>query len=121
MKNFCIDNNILYGTKPIFDYAASMDESDMVTAALLTDSAAVIQPGIKPTACSMGNTLPKEPNKYLNKPSLYEPRTNQFWNDEYISTYVLYSHLNPDIGMAGRKPEFIVQSVDWITSVGLPS
>lgn len=59
--------------------------------------------------------------KYLNKPQLYESSTNQFWNDEYISKYVLDSHLNPGVDMASRKPEFIDQSVYWITSIAPPS
>ena len=62
----------------------------------------------------------KELSQFLNKPSLYASSTNQFWNDEYISKFVLDSHLNPGVDAASRKPEFIDKSVDWIASIAPP-
>lgn len=63
----------------------------------------------------------KKISKYLTKPRLHESSTNQFWNDEHISSYVLETHLNPQADRASRKPEFMDQSVDWIISIAPPS
>ncbi len=51
---------------------------------------------------------------FLVRPPLYAPGTNQFWNDEYISHFVLESHLNPDVEAASRCPDFVDESVAWI-------
>ncbi len=60
-------------------------------------------------------------SKFLNKPKLYAPSTNQFWNDEHISKFLLDSHLNPSVEAASRKPDFIDESVSWIERVAPPS
>ncbi|MCG8501857.1 MAG: class I SAM-dependent methyltransferase [Firmicutes bacterium] len=55
--------------------------------------------------------------KYTSKPKLYAPSTNQFWDDEYISKGLLEAHLNPNWDGATRKPEFLDQSVKWISKI----
>ncbi len=59
--------------------------------------------------------------QFLNKPKLYAPSTNQFWNDKYISKFVLDSHLNPSVEAASRNPGFIDKSVSWIARTAPPS
>ncbi len=58
---------------------------------------------------------------FLDKPQLYASGTNQFWNDEHISQFVLESHLNPSVDAASRKPEFMDKSVRWIARIAPPS
>ena len=62
----------------------------------------------------------KELEPFLNKPPLYTSSTNQFWNDDHISRYVLDSHLNPDEDAASRNPVFTDRSVSWIASIAPP-
>lgn len=52
-----------------------------------------------------------------NKPEVYTPSSAAFWNDEYISKYLLEAHLNPNQEGASRKHDFIEESVQWITSL----
>ncbi len=52
--------------------------------------------------------------QYLKLPRLYEPGEFMFWKDDYISRKLLEVHLDPNVDLASRKPEFIDRSVDWI-------
>lgn len=58
-----------------------------------------------------------ELKKYTNKPKLYAPSTNKFWDDEHISKGLLEAHLNPNWDAATRKPEFLDRSVNWISKI----
>jgi len=62
-----------------------------------------------------------ELKKYTTKPKLYEPSTNKFWDDEHISKGMLEAHLNPNWDAATRKPEFLDNSVKWISKIAPPS
>jgi len=53
----------------------------------------------------------------LQKPECYAKTEEKFWNDPHISKGMLDAHLNPRTDAASRKPEFIDQSVDWISSL----
>ena len=59
--------------------------------------------------------------KYLTKPELYAPGTNNFWDDEHISKGLLEAHLDPDLEAATRKHGFLDRSVDWISEIAPPS
>jgi len=59
--------------------------------------------------------------KYLTKPELYAPGTDNFWDDEHISKGLLEAHLDPDLDAATRKHDFLNRSVDWISKVAPPS
>jgi SAM-dependent methyltransferase len=59
--------------------------------------------------------------KYLTRPELYAPSTNNFWDDEHISKGLLEAHLNPNWDAATRKHEFLDRSVNWISSIAPPS
>lgn len=62
-------------------------------------------------------------NKLLEatkKPELYAPSTMKFWDDEYISKYLLEAHLDFGDDAASRKPELINKSVEWITQLAPP-
>lgn len=41
--------------------------------------------------------------KAAQKPEIYTQGTAVMWVDEYISTQLLETHLNPDIELASRK------------------
>jgi SAM-dependent methyltransferase len=56
-----------------------------------------------------------------NKPPLYAPSTNNFWDDEHISKGLLKAHLDPDRDAATRRHEFADQSVCWIAAIAPPS
>ena len=56
-----------------------------------------------------------------NKPPLYAPSTNNFWNDEHISKGLLKAHLDPDSDAATRRHQFVDESVRWIASIAPPS
>lgn len=58
-----------------------------------------------------------ELKKYITKPKLYAPSTNNFWDDEHISKDLLEAHLNPRWDAATRKPEFLDKSVNWISKI----
>lgn len=58
-----------------------------------------------------------ELKKYITKPKLYVPSTNEFWDDEHISKGLLEAHLNPNWDAATRKPEFLDKSVNWISKI----
>ena len=62
-----------------------------------------------------------EIKKFLIKPKLYAPSTNNFWDDEHISKGLLEAHLDPISDAATRKHEFIDNSVSWITKIAPPS
>lgn len=57
----------------------------------------------------------------ITKPRLYTPSTNNFWDDEHISKGMLEAHLDPNWDAATRKPEFLDNSVSWITKIAPPS
>jgi Methylase involved in ubiquinone/menaquinone biosynthesis len=58
--------------------------------------------------------------QFTKRPKLYEKSTSIFWDDEHISKGLLEAHLDPTVGDASRKPEFIEQSAEWITSIAAP-
>lgn len=58
-----------------------------------------------------------ELKKYITKPKLNTPSTNNFWDDEHISKGMLEAHLNPNWDAATRKPEFLDKSVNWILKI----
>ncbi|MCL1799742.1 MAG: methyltransferase domain-containing protein [Promicromonosporaceae bacterium] len=43
--------------------------------------------------------------------------TPEFWDDPHISEQMLAAHLNPGWDAASRRPEFIDQSVAWLSDV----
>ncbi len=49
-----------------------------------------------------------------NKPEIYTKGTAVMWVDEYISTQLLETHLNPDIELASRKETTICKTIEWI-------
>ncbi len=59
--------------------------------------------------------------KFMQKPQLYEPSSNKFWNDEHISKGMLEAHLNKEWEAATRKYDFVINSVEWISSIAPPS
>lgn len=59
--------------------------------------------------------------KFMQRPQLYEPSSDKFWNDEHISKGMLEAHLNKDREAATRKYDFVINSVDWISSIAPPS
>lgn len=59
----------------------------------------------------------KQLQTILIKPKLYEKTSEKFWNDPHISKGMLETHLNPNTNAASRKPEFIEQSVLWLSSM----
>lgn len=59
--------------------------------------------------------------KFMQKPQLHEPSSNKFWNDEHISKGMLEAHLNKDLEAATRKYDFVINSVEWISSIAPPS
>ena len=63
----------------------------------------------------------KQVLKYIQKPLLYEPSSSKFWNDEHISKGMLEAHLNKDWDAETRKHDFIIKSIDWISSIAPPS
>lgn len=56
----------------------------------------------------------KELLKTAQKPEIYTQGTAVMWVDEYISTQLLETHLNPDIELASRKKATIASTVEWI-------
>ncbi|MHC1682714.1 MAG: class I SAM-dependent methyltransferase [Clostridiaceae bacterium] len=48
------------------------------------------------------------------KPALFTPGEEHFWDDPYIATQMLEAHLSPDTDAASRKPQTIDRHVDWI-------
>ena len=52
--------------------------------------------------------------KYLGKPPLFERGNASMWEDPYISKQLLKVHLDPNCGMASRKPEVIDNTVKWM-------
>lgn len=55
--------------------------------------------------------------KDLPKPTLYEPSTAKFWDDEHISKMMLEAHLNKNWDAASRKYDFMIESSKWIKSL----
>ena len=58
----------------------------------------------------------KELIKAAQKPELYTPGTASMWQDAYISSQLLQTHLSQHTDLASRKETTIVSTVDWITS-----
>jgi len=52
--------------------------------------------------------------KTAQKPELYTRGTAEMWVDEYISTQLLLTHLNPDMELASRNDATISLTVEWI-------
>ncbi len=59
--------------------------------------------------------------KLMQRPQLYELSSDKFWNDEHISKGMLEAHLNKDWEAATRKYDFVINSVEWISSIASPS
>lgn len=70
-----------------------------------------------------GNKLDLNLLKVLaQKPGIFEPGEELFWDDPHISKRMLKAHLNPDIDAASRKPETIEKTVkNLIDSLNLKS
>lgn len=49
------------------------------------------------------------------RPPLYAPDPAKLWDDDYISSRILETHLDPDVEAASRAPEVIDTSVRWIS------
>ncbi|MBN2434369.1 MAG: class I SAM-dependent methyltransferase [Spirochaetes bacterium] len=57
----------------------------------------------------------KELQKINKRPALYSQYTAQaLWDDEYISTQMLDTHLDDSIDLASRSGEFMARSAKWI-------
>lgn len=69
----------------------------------------------------MKNFMLKAIKQFAKKPPLYEKSDAKFWNDLYISQRMLEAHLNPDLESATRKLDFVLKSVDWISTVVPPA
>jgi SAM-dependent methyltransferase len=52
--------------------------------------------------------------KLAEKPPLFEPSPERFWDDPYIAQQMLKAHLSPNTDAASRKPETIRRTVEWI-------
>jgi 2-polyprenyl-3-methyl-5-hydroxy-6-metoxy-1,4-benzoquinol methylase len=48
------------------------------------------------------------------KPPLFEPGEEHFWNDPYISQQMLAAHIDPNTDAASRRPETIERTVAWM-------
>ncbi|MBN2469625.1 MAG: class I SAM-dependent methyltransferase [Anaerolineae bacterium] len=48
------------------------------------------------------------------KPTLFAPGEPRFWNDPYIATQMLATHLDPNTDLASRRPETIDRIVTWL-------
>ena len=56
------------------------------------------------------------------KPHLFEPGEEHFWNDPYISQQMLAAHIDPGTDAASRQPETIESTVAWmVRRLGLPA
>jgi SAM-dependent methyltransferase len=56
----------------------------------------------------------------LEKPPVFEPDGQKFWDDPYISGQMLAAHLDPETDAASRRPESIDCAAAWIAeTVGL--
>jgi SAM-dependent methyltransferase len=65
----------------------------------------------------MKNKIFKELEIINKRPEPFEFYTaSDLWTDEHTSKQMLSFHLNEDIDISSRKMEFIIRSVDWITS-----
>ena len=53
--------------------------------------------------------------KHMKPPLMYAESTSIFWKDEYISKKLLEIHLDPNVELASRKPDFIERSLNWIS------
>jgi len=62
-----------------------------------------------------------ELSAYLDRPELYAPSSDAFWNGPHISGIMLDCHLDPDHDSATRKLEFVDKSVNWIKKIAPPS
>lgn len=58
--------------------------------------------------------------KCLRPPEIYTASASIFWNDEYISKRLLEIHLDPNMELASRRPDFIERSVNWIRETVSP-
>ncbi len=58
--------------------------------------------------------------KQLRKPRLHQLGKLPFWHDEHISKQMLAAHLDPNTDAASRRPAFIDESVEWLSSI-IPS
>lgn len=52
--------------------------------------------------------------KAAAKPEIYTPGTSSMWEDEYISTQLLKTHLSQETDLASRKEATINSTVQWI-------
>ncbi len=54
------------------------------------------------------------------RPEPYAPGEPEFWTDAHISKGMLEAHLDPELDLATRKPEFVSRSADWIAQCADP-
>lgn len=59
--------------------------------------------------------------RFLRRPTIYEPSSSRFWDDEHISKGMLEAHLNPDWDAATRNHGFVAKSADWIAQMMPPA
>lgn len=53
--------------------------------------------------------------KHMKPPAIYAEGTSIFWKDDHISKKLLEIHLDPNVELASRKPDFIERSLNWIS------
>ncbi|MDD2351788.1 MAG: class I SAM-dependent methyltransferase [Synergistaceae bacterium] len=53
--------------------------------------------------------------KHMKPPTIYAEGTSIFWKDDHISKKLLEIHLDPNVELASRKPDFIERSLNWIS------
>src|SRR5579864_8366591 len=51
-----------------------------------------------------------------SRPSPFAPSAAGIWDDPYVSTQMLRSHLDPTTDAASRRPERIDAEVSWLVS-----
>lgn len=59
----------------------------------------------------------RELSDLLRKPAPYEKTKHRFWDDPHISEGMLAAHLDPETDAASRKPQAIMNAVEWISSL----
>ncbi len=69
----------------------------------------------------MKSEISHKHNVKLERPKLWAPSPEPFWNDEHISKSMLAAHLNPGVDAASRKTDFIDRSVCWIADQCAPA
>jgi len=58
---------------------------------------------------------------HVKRPTLYEPHTKKFWDDEHISRGMLEAHLDKEMDAASRPADVIDASVSFIARLAPPA